>query len=179
MKKCETCGSYIIAQADIEELRTSSYGHPDPVGEPGVLGVAGKKYKYKFNINYHMYVKLTDFGKARIIEKNGADYFKYCVESTLQDDGYYKLQAHTVMQLLGEYLYNGARNLPFDPTVYFDFEDLELDTTFKPVHWRVETDEEEPNPMFKHVVCSACGQSANEPYKYCPECGAKMRGIEA
>jgi uncharacterized OB-fold protein len=41
MKKCEACGSYIITQEDIDELRTSGYGHPDPVGEPGVLGVDG------------------------------------------------------------------------------------------------------------------------------------------
>jgi uncharacterized OB-fold protein len=41
MKKCEACGSYIITQEDIDELRMSGYGHPDPVGEPGVLGVDG------------------------------------------------------------------------------------------------------------------------------------------
>ena len=41
LKKCETCGSYTITAADIEELRKSGYGHPDPVGEPGVLGVDG------------------------------------------------------------------------------------------------------------------------------------------
>lgn len=42
--------------------------------------------------------------------------------------------------------------------------------------WRVETDEEEPNPMFKLVVCSACGDKANYMYNYCPHCGAKMDG---
>jgi uncharacterized OB-fold protein len=41
MKKCEACGSYIITQEDIDELRTSDYGHPDPVGEFGVPGVTG------------------------------------------------------------------------------------------------------------------------------------------
>lgn len=41
MKKCEACGSYIITQEDIEGLRKSSYGHPDPVGEPGIAGVDG------------------------------------------------------------------------------------------------------------------------------------------
>lgn len=41
MKKCDTCGSYIITQEDIEGLRKSSYGHPDPVGEPGAPGVDG------------------------------------------------------------------------------------------------------------------------------------------
>ena len=129
MRKCETCGSYIITQEDIESMRylhNEPGQHGDPVGEPGISGVDGKKPRYKFNINYYMYVKLTDFGKAKIIEKCGADYFKYCIESNLQSEGYYKLQAHTVMQLLGEYLYNGTRNLPFDLNVYFDNEDLEV-----------------------------------------------------
>ena len=37
MKKCETCGTYIITIEDMEELRKSGRGHPDPVGEPGPL----------------------------------------------------------------------------------------------------------------------------------------------
>ena len=40
--------------------------------------------------------------------------------------------------------------------------------------WRVETDEEEPNPMFKHVVCSICGGTSGTTFRYCPCCGAKM-----
>jgi hypothetical protein len=40
--------------------------------------------------------------------------------------------------------------------------------------WRLETDEEEPNPMFKFVVCSACNEKSNTAYKFCPNCGAKM-----
>ena len=40
--------------------------------------------------------------------------------------------------------------------------------------WRIETDEEEPHPMFKLVVCSACKEKANGTYNYCPNCGAKM-----
>ena len=82
--------------------------------------------KYEFNINHYMYVKLTDFGKEKIIEECGYEYFKYCIESTLQPDGYYQLQAHTVMNLLGEYLYNGARQLPFETTVYFTSDDLKI-----------------------------------------------------
>jgi hypothetical protein len=40
--------------------------------------------------------------------------------------------------------------------------------------WRLETDEEEPNPMFKLEVCSACNEKANTTYRYCPNCGVKM-----
>lgn len=44
--------------------------------------------------------------------------------------------------------------------------------------WRIESDEEEANPMFKFVVCSACSEKSNTTYKYCPNCGAKMGGYE-
>lgn len=81
--------------------------------------------KKKFNINSYMYVKLTDFGKQKIIEKCGYGYFEHCIESQKQADGYYQLQAHTVMLYLGEYLYNGARDLPFETNVYFDEGDLQ------------------------------------------------------
>ena len=80
--------------------------------------------KYKFNINYYMYIKLTDFGKAKIIEKCGEDYYRVCIESHKQPDGYYQLQAYEVMNLLGEYCYNGAVQLPFETTVYFADKDL-------------------------------------------------------
>ena len=40
--------------------------------------------------------------------------------------------------------------------------------------WMPETDEEEPNPMFKHVVCSNCGGTSGTTFKFCPHCGMKM-----
>ena len=40
--------------------------------------------------------------------------------------------------------------------------------------WRLETNEEEPNPMFKLVVCTCCGEKANHTYKFCPHCGKIM-----
>jgi rubrerythrin len=43
--------------------------------------------------------------------------------------------------------------------------------------WRLETDEEMPNPMFKLVVCSVCNEKNNATPKYCPHCGAKMEGL--
>ena len=80
--------------------------------------------KVKYNVNSHMYVKLTTYGKEQIIKKNGYGYFEHCVEKFKQEDGYYKLQCHTVMDLFGDCIYTGCK-LPFETTVYFDSKDLE------------------------------------------------------
>ena len=51
MKKCESCGSYVITQEDIEAMRylhKEPGQHGDPVGDPGIPGIAGKKIRYKF-----------------------------------------------------------------------------------------------------------------------------------
>jgi hypothetical protein len=44
--------------------------------------------------------------------------------------------------------------------------------------WGLETNEEEPNYMFKLVVCSVCNKKANQAYSFCPHCGADMRGVK-
>lgn len=80
--------------------------------------------KLKYNVNYHMYVKLTNYGKELIIKKHGYDYFEACIESCKQENGYYQLQCHEVMSLFGDHIGNGCK-LPFEPTVYFDSKDLE------------------------------------------------------
>lgn len=120
--------------------------------------------KYEFNINFYMYVKLTDFGKEKIIEKYGHEYFKHCIESHRQPDGYYQLQAHTVMHLFGEYLYNGNINKPFDLNIYFTDDDLQGSTgTWK----RYSSTMMECSECKKHVTYHR--------YTYCPHCGAKMK----
>lgn len=40
--------------------------------------------------------------------------------------------------------------------------------------WRLETNEEMPNPMFKLVVCTCCEEKANSIYMFCPNCGRQM-----
>lgn len=41
--------------------------------------------------------------------------------------------------------------------------------------WRLETDEEMFNPMFKLVVCTYCNEKASSPSKFCPHCGKPMQ----
>jgi Zn finger protein HypA/HybF involved in hydrogenase expression len=120
--------------------------------------------KRDFNINHYMYVKLTEFGKTKIIEKDGPEYFKHCIESHLQPDGYYKLQAHMVMNLLGEYCYNGARHLPFELNVYFTDDDLRGPTG----EWS--------NYSSTMMECSNCKKHVPyHRYVYCPHCGSKNK----
>ena len=43
--------------------------------------------------------------------------------------------------------------------------------------WRLETDEEMPNYMFKLVVCSECGEASGLSSRFCPNCGARMTSL--
>jgi hypothetical protein len=79
----------------------------------------------RINVNDYVYVKLTDYAIEKIIQDNGYEYFKYCVESYKQEDGLYQLQIHKVMLLLGKYLCNGNKLSFENNTLYFDVNDLE------------------------------------------------------
>lgn len=74
---------------------------------------------YKYNLNYYIYVELTDYGKELIIKENGYEYFRVCVEREKQENGLYKFQMHEFMRLLGNHLFNGCK-MPCKPTIYFD-----------------------------------------------------------
>lgn len=73
----------------------------------------------KYNLNYYIYVELTDYGKQLIISENGYNYFEILVEPNKQENGLYKFQMHNFMRLLGNHLFNGCK-MPCKPTVYFD-----------------------------------------------------------
>lgn len=46
--------------------------------------------------------------------------------------------------------------------------------------WRLESDAEMPDPLFKLVVCSVCGKTANDTYPFCPQCGNPMdQGVKS
>ena len=72
----------------------------------------------------------------------------------------------------------------FSETTFITKEDLEkmCEVSVKPViygSWRLETDEECPNPMFKLVICSNCKESSNSTYRFCPNCGADMGSLKS
>ena len=73
----------------------------------------------KYNVNYYMYIKITDYGKKSIINKYGYSFFENYIERAKQDNGYYRLQCHEIMSIFGEFLSDSFR-IPFEPTVYFD-----------------------------------------------------------
>lgn len=80
--------------------------------------------RVKFNLNYHILVRLTDLGKKLIIKKYGYGYFETIWESEKTSDGYYKVQTYEFMNMFGKHLFNGCE-MPCEPTVYFLEEDLE------------------------------------------------------
>jgi hypothetical protein len=84
--------------------------------------------KYKFNINKYVYVKLTEFGKQKALEKYGPEYNQTCIEGHRQPNGYYKFQMHEVLATWGEYCVVWARpeELPFSTDIYFTDEDIEV-----------------------------------------------------
>ena len=62
-------------------------------------------------------------------------------------------------------------------STYFDDDEPVIKEPEKPVFfgkWRLETDEEMPDPMFKLVVCTNCNETANSTYMFCPNCGKQM-----
>jgi hypothetical protein len=77
----------------------------------------------KYNVNDHIHIKLTDYGKELIIKDYGYTYFEHCVESNKTEQGYYRLQLWTVMSYFGKYLYNGGK-LPFEPNIYIEVDNL-------------------------------------------------------
>lgn len=65
--------------------------------------------KYKFNINHHIQVKLTDVGRE-ILKKYLEEYNFIEIPSCYREDdeGYISPQLWDFMNIFGEHLYNGA-----------------------------------------------------------------------
>ena len=71
---------------------------------------------FEYNINHSVKVKLTDVGKAAYV----AAYAKYGGEApklNYDDDGYCTMQLHAVMNIFGEYLFNGNNKLPIETNI--------------------------------------------------------------
>jgi hypothetical protein len=68
----------------------------------------------KFNINHDICIQITDEGWKYLKKTVGDDYIKYCIKpfkTEIEDETWYKLQAHHVFELLpiifgGELKYN-------------------------------------------------------------------------
>lgn len=67
----------------------------------------------------------------------------------------------------------------WESIILYDTEHKEIKyEKVKRSHWRLETDEEEPNPLFKSIVCCNCNRcvgavNLETDYIYCPYCGSK------
>lgn len=81
------------------------------------------------------------------------------------------IKANDVKELLV-----GLDSLPWEEEVDDIINQLPVTDVQEVKHgsWRLETDEEMYDPMFKLVVCSECNETANDTYRFCPNCGSKM-----
>lgn len=64
-------------------------------------------------------------------------------------------------------------NEEYDMVMDF-LDDLRANNKGELPHWELESNKEEPNPLFKLVKCSKCSKPHNALSKYCPNCGTRM-----
>lgn len=76
----------------------------------------------KFNINHKIKVKITDYGKQKLLEKYGQEYYKSCINSYIDKDGYFEVQLWVAMEMFGEFLFNGTI-LPLETEIVFIVEE--------------------------------------------------------
>ncbi len=65
-----------------------------------------------FNINSEVRIKLTPFGIKKIVEEYSGLF------STIDKEGYCKMQLHVIMSIFGQDMYNSI--LPFEPIIQID-----------------------------------------------------------
>jgi len=75
----------------------------------------------EFNINDYVKVKLTNYGVGLLMERHEKlkkvfpRLGEFKIE--LEDDGYYKIQLHNLMNDFGDSIYMGATDLPFETNI--------------------------------------------------------------
>lgn len=77
----------------------------------------------EFNINEHVWVKLTDLGRAI----HRADHEKWCgsipyLAPPTSCDGWSRFQMHELMKLFGSHISPGFGPLPFETTIKLDWQ---------------------------------------------------------
>lgn len=122
----------------------------------------------KININDFVKVKLTDYGKDIFYHQYDNINITYGKEiikpsyPTVDSDGYTRFQLWYFINLYGRYIDMGLQNV---------IEPLEIvfESAEKTTEWIcIDRDN-----LYK---CSKCWKYINNKYKYCPNCGAKMKG---
>ena len=66
----------------------------------------------KFNINYHIKIKLTERGEEFLKKKKS-----YILNYPKDADGYISMQTHEVMNTFGNHMFNGF-DVPFETNVF-------------------------------------------------------------
>ena len=83
----------------------------------------GKK-KIEFNFNDYIWLKLTEEGKKIYRDYFKSDFSDYDMLTHVKnEDGFYRFQAWSAMQVFGKHLRIGCNALPFSPGVFFEVEE--------------------------------------------------------
>lgn len=150
---------------------------------------SAEKTANKININEYVKVKLTDYGKEIFYHQYddlNKFYGKEIIKPsypTVDSDGYTSFQLWCFINLYGRYIDMGVQNV---------IEPLEIvfESAEKTAEWIKQKSGDELFP--EEIVCSKCYHSNshldfdehNNPIgkvflesKYCPNCGAKMKGV--
>lgn len=87
----------------------------------------------KFNVNYHVYVKVKDAGilayLAHYNQYIRIETDKLTIEAFMKradKDGYHEFQMHEFMEVFGPFIVNSMNFSYFEPDIYFDKKELEF-----------------------------------------------------
>lgn len=78
----------------------------------------------KFNINYYIYIQITECGWRHLRSTVGNDYIAHCIEPfcvKIKHESWYKLQCHHVFDIMP---INFGGQPYFNTNIMFDDEDL-------------------------------------------------------
>ena len=92
-----------------------------PVGPPSVPVPFSVLNLTKFNVNYHVYVRLTDHGREiyRKYWRQFSTKESSAPSLTVDETGWSKFQLWELMAIFGPHIFSGG-TVPFETTIYFD-----------------------------------------------------------
>lgn len=136
-----------------------------------IKALSAEKTANKININEHIKVKLTDYGKEifyhqydNLNKAFGKEIIKPSYP-TVDSDGYTSFQLWCFMNLYGRYIDIGVQNVIEPLEIVFESADNTAEWIIK-------------DGIFGVAYCSKCDYELHtNDTNYCPNCGRRMKGV--